>query len=193
MAITRRTALVLAVLAGVAGAGWAGDLERDAVLAAMRCPSGMMSTPYGHPLAQMLMRAPSPPRALLNKRDDLDLTQDQVEQLRQMDIEYSMAQIDRKAEMEKGLVQVREILDQEPVATANLRTGLENLAGTAIDMIIAWVEVDQNAEAVLTAEQRGILDAMMRGRAGARPRRPRHEEKGEEEQQQETSLEKSSE
>ena len=169
MMMRRWIALVLAVL--MCGAGWVigeEELESEGTLAAMRCPSGMMSTPYGHPLARVLMQRPSPPRALLNKRDELGLTEEQLTELRRMDVDFSMSQIDRKAELEKGMINVREVLDQETIETGNLRESLQKVSDTVIEMVVAWVDVDQKAEQVLTPQQRATLEAMMQRGPGMR-------------------------
>ncbi len=125
---------------------------------------GMMGMGRGCPMCGM-MRATSPAEELLDSRDELDLTSDQVDKLREMNVAFGMKQIDRRAEFAKGMLQVRATLDEEQVDVARLEKGLREMSDVAIEMIVARVETRQIAMKLLTDEQKKTFDTMMARRS----------------------------
>ena len=122
----------------------------------------------GHcPLCKfMMMMRISPAQWLLNHQQALNLNDDQVQRLQQMDNDYSMQQIDRKANIEKKLVGLRQLLESEQVDPAELNARLNEVSAVAVEMITAWFTAKQQAVGVLTPEQQQKARAMLGMRRG---------------------------
>ena len=112
------------------------------------------------PACGMMMWGSSPAKELLDKRRELSLADDQVVELKDMDLQYSIDQIDRNALLEKKAIHIRRIFESEPIDLGKLEETLHDAADTGIEMIVSWVDVRQKARAVLTDEQRKILKEM---------------------------------
>jgi len=108
----------------------------------------------------------SPAQWLLNHQQALNLNDDQVQRLQQMDNDYSMQQIDRKANIEKKLVGLRRLLESEQVDPAELNARLNEVSSVAVEMITAWFTAKQQAVGVLTPEQQQKARAMLGMRRG---------------------------
>jgi|GEM_PF-4215861 len=188
---TKSIAIVLAVVlfAGMLALGQEEEKESPQPRRAMRPHArmlhkhGMHHAGAGMPnscvMCRMMLWSSSPVRYILDNQEELGLSTVQIEKLKDMDIGYSMAQIDRKAMLEKRLIRLRHVFDSDPVDLAVLEETLHETSDAWIDMIVAWVEVEQRAVALLTEEQKKMLEqlaeeaatAMRKGRAPEKARR----------------------
>jgi len=122
--------------------------------------AGGASAPDSCLMCRTMLWSASAVREILDEQEELGLTAVQVRKLKDMDVAYSMAQIDRRAALEKKLIQLRRVFDSDPVDLAVLEETLYETADAWIDMVVAWVEVKQEAIALLTEEQKENLERL---------------------------------
>ncbi|NQT18602.1 MAG: Spy/CpxP family protein refolding chaperone [Planctomycetes bacterium] len=127
----------------------------------------------------MMMRAASPVEPFLENEEELKLTEQQMESLDNMELEFEMAQIDRHAMLQKRIIKLHRVFEAETIDTSMLEEALQETADVGIEMIVAWVEVREQAMDVLTDEQKEIFAGIGETRrAMKKPQRGEIERKG---------------
>lgn len=120
------------------------------------------------------MRAgrPGMPGYFLGLRDELGLTEDQVNKLETLKSETEKRTVQTRADLRVAQIELRDLLRQDDVAMNDVNPQIDKIASLRAEMLRTLVESRLNAREVLTAEQREKLDALKHSH---RPRRDRRE------------------
>ena len=124
------------------------------------CPpmagAGMMQHSPGMHMAMSM----SPASWLLGNQDRLNLTDNQVKQLAMQDTQLKMKMVDRKADLEKKMIQMRHGLRDETITKEQAKPMLDEIVKGYEEMVIAWLDAKDQAKQVLTEDQRAMLKKM---------------------------------
>ncbi|HUU67909.1 MAG TPA: Spy/CpxP family protein refolding chaperone [Planctomycetota bacterium] len=102
----------------------------------------------------------SPAAWILSAQDQLNLTDNQVKQLTELDTQYRLKQIDRKAAIEKKVIQLRQASRDDTMSKDQMKALIDDIAKGYSDMAMAWIDAKDQAKQVLTPEQRDTLKNM---------------------------------
>ncbi len=128
---------------GCGGQGGGGGREMGMM---HRGPASMEGVP--HFLWQNLMR--------------LDLSDKQKEALKAIKIRVTKETIRRRADLEIGRVELRELLDKDPVDMKAVEANLKKAEGLRTDLRLSHIKALQEVKAQLTPEQRAKLKENIR-------------------------------
>jgi len=90
---------------------------------------------------------------LLMVGDKIDLTDQQRDRLKEMQTEFQMSQIDRKAELEKAQVRLRTLRYDQDAAEGDVFRAIDEMSRLRADMQKMRYQHRQQIKAVLTDEQ----------------------------------------
>jgi len=121
----------------------------------------------GHEMHMMM----SPAGWILGMQDQLNLNDSQVKQLTELDMQYKMKQVDRKAAIEKKMIQLRLASRDETMNRDQMKAMIDDIAKGYSEMAMAWFDAKDQTMQALTPEQRktaqsmrfGVGRGMMRG------------------------------
>ena len=119
---------------------------------------------------------------LLMLGDKIDLTDQQRDRLKEMQVEFQMNRIDRKAELEKAQVQLRVLMHEDDAAEGDVFRAIDEMSRLKADMQKTRYKHRQQVKAVLTDDQvdkleelrKARFDGMGEKRQGAKGRRGGH-------------------
>jgi len=112
------------------------------------------------PLCDMMGDSPSPAAWILNKKDDLSLTDDQIDDLKDLDEDFREDIADYDAEIVKSRASLNKVFARDKWDSGDLQDALEDVAEANIDYITAWAEAKEDAFDELTDAQKGKLMEM---------------------------------
>jgi Spy/CpxP family protein refolding chaperone len=116
-------------------------------------PGRMMGDPTERPLITMM----------LHHRAELGLTPEQVTRLEAIRGEFAREAIRRGADIRIAELDLRTLLEQDPVDLAKAEAKTREVAQLRADLRIARLRAVEQGKAVLTAEQRARLQSMLSG------------------------------
>lgn len=93
----------------------------------------------------------------LNRVDDLDLSQAQVEKLRDMRLEFEKGNIQRKAAIEVAQVELKQLKTPDNVELKKVEAKIREIQNKKADLEVATFQAQVEAKNVLTAEQKAKL------------------------------------
>ncbi len=126
---------------------------------AMPGHGGGMLSPAERPLITLM----------LQRRQELGLTPDQVARLETLRGEFTREAIRRDADIRIAELDLAALLDPDPLDMAKVEAKIRALAELRADLRIARIRVIEQGKAVLTAEQRARLQGVLGG-GGPGPR-----------------------
>lgn len=98
-------------------------------------------------------------KGILAHGDDINLTDQQREQLKEMNVEFKTQQIDQKAELEKARVQLKALM-RDDADQGDVNSAIDKVAALKAEMQKTKYANKQKVKAVLTEEQVDKLKAM---------------------------------
>lgn len=119
----------------------------------MGAMGGMMGDPADRPLITMM----------LHHRAELGLSADQVSRLETLRGDFAREAIRRGADIRIAELDLATLLEQDPVDLAKVEAKVREIAQLRADLRIARLRTVEQGKAVLTAEQRTRLQAMLSG------------------------------
>ncbi|MFO7790449.1 MAG: Spy/CpxP family protein refolding chaperone, partial [Bacteroidales bacterium] len=134
-----------------------GGMMHNMMKGGMMCPmqQGMMSGQQ-MPMKKYMRMV----HMLPNMQEQLSLSQDQVEQLIDLQTSFKKQQVDYKADLAKKRMNLRNMMMND--ASANdIESQLQACSNTKINMKVAAYETANNMKSVLTDEQKDNLQNMM--------------------------------
>jgi len=135
-------------------------------LAMAQAPAGesmQFSCPEMGPGHEMHMLMMSPAAWILGMQDQLSLNDSQIKQLTELDTQYKMKQVDRKAAIEKKVIQLRQASRDETMNRDQMKAVIDDIAKGYSEMAMAWFDAKDQAVNVLTPEQRKMVQSMRFG------------------------------
>lgn len=97
---------------------------------------------------------------MLKNKDAMSLTDEQVQQLRDLKINYKKDRIRMKAEVDVAKVDLHVLLWDETSKLADIETQMNTVHGLMTKLHMASIKAKRDGKAVLTDEQRSRMDAM---------------------------------
>ena len=98
----------------------------------------------------------SPAALILAMQDKLKLDDKQVQKLQQMDTDFRTKQIDRRATIEKKMIQVHQALSKDATAQ-EVKPMIDDISKDYADAVVAWIDAKQKAMEVLNEDQRTMV------------------------------------
>ena len=179
MTMPKFAGVVAAALAVFALAWAAAQQDDPMMMTAGRKPMGMgpmQMGMMGHCPQMSMMMGTSPAAWILSMQDKLNLDEKQADKLAEMDAQFRIKQVDRRAALEKKMIQLQQAIKNEQ-STEQIKSMLDEVSKGYVDMVMAWLDGKEKAKEVLTAEQRAMLKStrggMMMGKAPMAPEKPR--------------------
>lgn len=131
-------------------------MMQGGMMKGMMCPmhKGMMGQQM--PMKKYMMTV----NMLPNMQEQLSLSQDQVEQLIDMQTSFKKQKIDYKADLTKKRMKLQNMMMNDASAS-EVKSQLQACSTTKINMKVAAYETANNMKSVLTEEQRDNLQNMM--------------------------------
>ena len=129
-----------------------------------------------------MMMGTSPAALVLDMQDKLQLDDKQAEKLREMDAQFRTKQVDRRASIEKKMIQVQQALAKDAKAE-DVRPMIDEISKEYGEVVVAWIDGKEKALQVLTEEQKQAFRkeyGMQKGAMRGMGRRPQAQPKGEE-------------
>lgn len=108
---------------------------------------------------------------LLKSKDAMGLTDEQVQQLRDLKINYKKDRIRMQAEVDVAKVDLRVLMWNEASKLADIETQMNTVHGLMTKLHMASLKAKRDGKAVLTDEQRSRMDKMhkrMRSHGGSK-------------------------
>lgn len=96
----------------------------------------------------------------LNHADELDLTQAQIKQLRDMKFEFEKANIQGKATIHVAQIELRQLKMADNVVAKKVEAKIRKIQDKKADLEIATFRAQTEAKNVLTPEQKAKLETM---------------------------------
>lgn len=97
---------------------------------------------------------------LLKSKDAMSLTDEQVQRLRDLKINYKKDRIRMKAEVDLAKVDLHVLLWDDTAKLADIETQMNTVHGLMTKLHMASLKAKRDGKAVLTDEQRARMDAM---------------------------------
>ncbi len=97
---------------------------------------------------------------LLKSKDAMSLTDEQVQQLRDLKINYKKNRIRMKADVDVAEVDLHVLLWDEQAKLADIETQMNTVHGLMTKLHMASIKAKRDGKAVLTDEQRSRMDTM---------------------------------
>ncbi|MFZ5981471.1 MAG: Spy/CpxP family protein refolding chaperone [Candidatus Zixiibacteriota bacterium] len=94
---------------------------------------------------------------LLNLKDELELTQAQVDQIKKLMNDFALGRIDHRAELEKARVKLRTLMNDD-ASEAEVNTAIDEVAGLEAEMQKMRFSHQKQIQAVLTDAQKEKLE-----------------------------------
>jgi Spy/CpxP family protein refolding chaperone len=101
---------------------------------------------------------------ILRHRDELELTEGQVKQVKALLRENKKATIMLKAEIDVAKIDLKTLKYSDPVDMQASAAAIKNIAAKKADIDIAWLQFKVDSKAVLTEEQKKKLKAIYRSK-----------------------------
>jgi len=114
------------------------------------------------PLMQRIMMAPSPAGWMIEQKEALDLSEDQLSRLEQIDSDFQEQNTQLREEFKQKMQEARGRIEGES-DPEQVRSDLQEISDAGIDMVIAWIESRNQAMDVLDPDQQQIASAMLGG------------------------------
>jgi len=106
---------------------------------------------------------------ILRHKDELELTEAQVKQVKTLLRENKKATIMLKAEIDVAKIDLKTLKYSDVVDMQASAAAIKNIAAKKADIDIAWLQFKVDSKAVLTAEQKKKLKAIYRSKHSHRP------------------------
>jgi Spy/CpxP family protein refolding chaperone len=84
---------------------------------------------------------------------NLDLSEEQITEIKQIRLEFQKASLELKKEMETKRLEVRELMMEDPLDMAKIRAKWEEIAQLQVELKVMALENQQKVKEVLTPEQ----------------------------------------
>lgn len=97
---------------------------------------------------------------LLKNKDAMSLTDEQVQRLRDLKINYKKDRIRMQSEVDVAKVDLRVLMWDETSKLADIETQMNTVHGLMTKLHMASLKANRDGKAVLTDEQRARMDAM---------------------------------
>jgi Spy/CpxP family protein refolding chaperone len=101
-------------------------------------------------------------------REELELTDQQVDQIETMRTEHQLAMIDRRAELQKAELRLRKLMQEGDAPERDVNAAIDEVARLRADMQKARYQQHQQMLSVLTDAQRDKLEQLMEERHDTR-------------------------
>ena len=101
---------------------------------------------------------------VLSNAEELGLSDDQEEQVRQLQRENRRTEIRRNADTQIAEMDLEELMSIESSDLNSIEQKMREIANYQVDARMARLRLDRGVEAILTAEQRDALEEMSDGR-----------------------------
>ena len=114
---------------------------------------------------------------LLAHAEELELTEDQQAQIKEIATESRKAMVQLRADSELAGMELQELVRSDDPDLDAIQQGLEKVASAQVAERFAAIEASVNARSVLTDEQQAKVKEAMRGRRGPEGQRgdgPKH-------------------
>ncbi len=98
-------------------------------------------------------------QSLLQQREQLGLTPEQVQQLQALDHEVRKAQIRHEAEIQVSELDIETLMQADPVDLTQVKGVVQRLESQRAEMRLARLTAIANAKALLTPEQRHMVSS----------------------------------
>lgn len=136
----------------------AGLLAAPVIAEAQRGPRASVPGPMHHRMQEGMGI-----ERLLRHAEDLKLTDQQQSQLEKLSREFRLAQIDRRAELAKSELELRDLMrDAEPSDQAMIDAAIDNVADLRAGMQKARVKQRLAVQSILTDEQEAQIRERLR-------------------------------
>lgn len=150
-----------------AGRSWTDLAERFKGLGAQlerhfRGGPGGMGPMWGSPAERPLISF------MLEHRDDLGLTPDQVNRLETLRSDFAREAVRREADIRVAEMDLQALLEHDPVDLPKVEAKIREVAQLRADLRVARLRTIEQGKAVLTAEQRSRLQGLLGGPRGPR-------------------------
>lgn len=96
---------------------------------------------------------------LLRAADEIGLSDEQVAKLKEMRIDFKMAAIERRAEVEKASVQLKFLMADPESSEREVHAAIERVAGLKAEMHKMKFSAHRNVTSLLTESQRDKIEA----------------------------------
>jgi Spy/CpxP family protein refolding chaperone len=127
---------------------------------------------HGHPVEKALHHLGGP-EYFLGKTGKLDLTDEQIEQLKGLKNEQRKWNIQKKADIGVAQVELEELLDNKTVNFDKIKTKISQIADMEKELLLSHLSTIQKTHKVLTAEQMEKAESMKKKGTGRRSHGPR--------------------
>ena len=92
-----------------------------------------------------------------NLSDELELTESQIDEIKQIRYKHNEDEIDRRAELEKARLEMRKFMDEEDFDKDEIYKRAAEIAELEMNLKLAGIEAKLDGMNVLTEEQREAL------------------------------------
>jgi Spy/CpxP family protein refolding chaperone len=96
--------------------------------------------------------------------DEIGLTDAQKDELEQLRTDFQLAQIDRRAELRKAEVKLRDLMNDDDASAAVVNRAIDEVAALKAELQKARYAHRQQVESILTAEQLEKLEQLRQER-----------------------------